>query len=106
MKLALMILVVFVAFDGIATGYLVGYGYATEANPIADFFLQASPILLGVVKLVEVILGCLWLYQKRTKFSVKIAVFLLLLLYFSIAILHTATLLYWTAPISEKTYRQ
>lgn len=99
MRLILAILLILVGFDAIATMILVGFGYATEMNPVADLFLTANPWLLLVVKILETFLGCLFLYKYRTKKAVRIAVAMLMVLYSGIALLHITSFLLWTPEV-------
>tara|TARA_R100000657_G_C4579935_1_gene42502 strand:- start:161 stop:481 length:321 start_codon:yes stop_codon:yes gene_type:complete len=87
-------LVYFLAFlilvDLTATLFWVGSGFATEANPIMDFFLQISPLLFVLAKLGLSGAGIWILYYFRKRFRRKVfaALLGLNLVYIAVFVYH------------------
>jgi hypothetical protein len=83
-------LAVLILIDLTATLFWVEQGLATEANPIMDFFYQASPLLFVVAKLGLSGAGIWILYYFRKRFKKKVfaALLGLNLVYIAVFVYH------------------
>ena len=84
------ILAIFILIDLTATLFWISNDLATEANPIMDFFLEISPLLVVVAKLGLSAVGIWILYYFRKTFKETIFRILLFLnlIYIAIFVYH------------------
>lgn len=74
MALLLRALIWLNVLDTLLTFSLVSLKWASEANPIMDYFLQRGPLVFGAAKLTMTLAGTFLLWKSRkSKWSVRAA---------------------------------
>lgn len=74
LALLLRLLVHLNIIDTILTLIVIGLKWATETNPIMDYFLQQGPLVFGATKLLLTLSGALLLWKaRRSKWSARAA---------------------------------
>jgi hypothetical protein len=84
----LILLIFFNYIDAFATLYWTSEGYATEINPIMSNWLQINNKAFLFIKIFIVLVASFFLWHVRQTKLAHILVFLMLLLYISVFIIH------------------